>query len=61
MARARRISYPSREREALLRMSKIIDGFGVSNVEVVATSAARASKNGADFVRASGKSESRYG
>ncbi len=54
VAHSRRISDGSweRAREALLRMGKIMDGFGVSIVEAVATSAVRSAANGADFVRA---------
>ncbi len=41
-----------RTMEALSRMKKIIDGYGVTGVETVATSALRRAANGADFVRA---------
>jgi exopolyphosphatase/guanosine-5'-triphosphate,3'-diphosphate pyrophosphatase len=39
-----------RAREALERMRKIADGFGVSAIEAVATSAVRRASNGAEFV-----------
>jgi exopolyphosphatase/guanosine-5'-triphosphate,3'-diphosphate pyrophosphatase len=41
-----------RAREALRRMRKILDGFGVEAVEAVATSAVRRAVNGAEFLRA---------
>jgi exopolyphosphatase/guanosine-5'-triphosphate,3'-diphosphate pyrophosphatase len=41
-----------RAMEALVRMKKIVDGFGVIGVETVATSAVRRAANGDAFVRA---------
>jgi exopolyphosphatase/guanosine-5'-triphosphate,3'-diphosphate pyrophosphatase len=41
-----------RAREALVRMSKIIDGLGVEVVEAVATSAVRKASNGQEFLAA---------
>ncbi|MBI5018396.1 MAG: Ppx/GppA family phosphatase [Deltaproteobacteria bacterium] len=41
-----------RAREVLLRMRKIVEGFGVAGVEAVATSAVRNADNGQDFVDA---------
>lgn len=38
--------------ENLLRMKKIIDGYGVAHIEAVATSAVRQAANGAEFVQA---------
>jgi len=41
-----------RTMEALSRMKKIIDGYGVAGIETVATSAVRQATNGAAFIRA---------
>jgi len=41
-----------RAMENLLRMKKIVDGYGVDAVEAVATSAVRRAANGAEFIRA---------
>lgn len=41
-----------RAMENLLRMKKILDGYGVEYVEAVATSAVRRAANSADFIRA---------
>ena len=41
-----------RAMEALSRQKKIIDGYKVSSIEAVATSAVRKAANGADFVKA---------
>lgn len=41
-----------RAREALMRMKKIADGFGVTTIEAVATSAVRKAGNGSAFVAA---------
>jgi exopolyphosphatase/guanosine-5'-triphosphate,3'-diphosphate pyrophosphatase len=40
-----------RSMEALSRMKKIVDGYGVIGIETVATSAVRRASNGPDFVR----------
>jgi exopolyphosphatase / guanosine-5'-triphosphate,3'-diphosphate pyrophosphatase len=42
----------TRTMDALSRMKKIVDGYGVIGVETVATSAVRRAANGADFARA---------
>ncbi len=53
LAKGGEISPSSRQRtiEALIRMKKIIDGYGVKAIEAVATSAVRRALNGRAFVR----------
>ena len=48
------ISPAARERalDALTRQKKIVDGYGVAAIEVVATSAVRKASNGAEFISA---------
>ena len=43
---------PGSAMEALVRMKKIVDGYGVMGVEAVATSAVRQAANGDAFVKA---------
>lgn len=40
-----------RAMEALARMKKIVDGYGVTGIETAATSAVRRASNGADFIK----------